>query len=382
MDKVFPFGFAGPTVFYLVLYVATLVVHVVFMNYVLAGTGYLVAATLGSRRRLEPNEASMTSVLRDWMPFVLSAAITAGVAPLLFIQILYKKAFYTANLLLFHRWMSILPVLILGFYLLYLTKTQRYGHWSNTWRAIVALGIFACFGFVAYSWTENHLLSTASAETWSRFYASGEVFHRSSEMVPRLALWMTGGVATLAVMVAWQLRFLQQRGKAIVTSPRHVSAIALCGITVSALCGGWYYLALGDTSRGFLTGPAAGLYLAAAVVGLLVQTGAWIVQLGRVEFSKGLLSAASAGVLLSVTGMTVVRETLRLGRIDVARYLPDHEHAIGVGGLWVFLIFALLNAGVVWLCVVLVRRGHRAESPVTGVTEGDFATESTEGTEN
>ena len=45
----------------------------------------------------------LAAPLRDWLPFVLSAAITAGIAPLLFVQILYQRAFYTANLLLFNR---------------------------------------------------------------------------------------------------------------------------------------------------------------------------------------------------------------------------------------------------------------------------------------
>lgn len=34
MDTVFPFGLPGPTAFYLTLYLLTLVVHVIFMNYV------------------------------------------------------------------------------------------------------------------------------------------------------------------------------------------------------------------------------------------------------------------------------------------------------------------------------------------------------------
>ena len=66
-----------------------------------------------------------------------SAAITAGVAPLLFLQILYQREFYTANLLLFNRWMAILPVLIVGFYSLYLIKGDWL--WQQRWplRAVV-----------------------------------------------------------------------------------------------------------------------------------------------------------------------------------------------------------------------------------------------------
>ena len=46
MDTPFPFGFPPPTAFYLALYIGTLVVHVVFMSYVLAGTGYLAVGSI------------------------------------------------------------------------------------------------------------------------------------------------------------------------------------------------------------------------------------------------------------------------------------------------------------------------------------------------
>jgi len=42
MNAPFPFGFPGATAFYLTLYVVTLLIHVAFMNYVLAGATCLV----------------------------------------------------------------------------------------------------------------------------------------------------------------------------------------------------------------------------------------------------------------------------------------------------------------------------------------------------
>jgi hypothetical protein len=129
MNTIFPLGFPAPTIFYLVLYIATLLVHVVFMNYVLAGSAYIAFGVLKNRTAVSGlKEDKIANMLRDWLPFVLSAAITAGVAPLLFIQILYKQNVYTANLLLFHRWMSIVPALIVGFYLLYLAKSKKIIH--------------------------------------------------------------------------------------------------------------------------------------------------------------------------------------------------------------------------------------------------------------
>ena len=127
MDTLFPFGFPFATAFYLTIYLATLMVHIVFMNYVLAGSAYLAFDTVlqGNGKSENP----IAALLRDWMPFMISAAITAGIAPLLFLQILYQQHFYTANLLLFYRWMVILPVMLVGFYLAYLLKSKLVRQW-------------------------------------------------------------------------------------------------------------------------------------------------------------------------------------------------------------------------------------------------------------
>jgi len=100
----------------LALYVATLALHAVFIGYVVAGTAYTLVQSL--RRADDP----IAATVRDRLPFMLGAGITAGVAPLLFVQLLHQTRFYTANLLLGPRWMAVVPALIVGFYALYLAK--------------------------------------------------------------------------------------------------------------------------------------------------------------------------------------------------------------------------------------------------------------------
>ena len=108
--NIFPFQFDSVLAFYIVVYVLTLVLHAVFMTYVLAGSIYLAwaAAFPGSTKPVR-SKTPLAGLLRDWMPFALSAAITAGVAPLLFVQIIYRQEFYTSNLLLGWRWMTVVP---------------------------------------------------------------------------------------------------------------------------------------------------------------------------------------------------------------------------------------------------------------------------------
>ena len=88
------------------LYHVTFVPHLLCAAYVAGGTAWLV--WLGLRERSAVGDRIADSI-RDWLPFVLGLAITFGVGPLLFVQMLDGPAFYTANLLLSHRFMALLP---------------------------------------------------------------------------------------------------------------------------------------------------------------------------------------------------------------------------------------------------------------------------------
>jgi hypothetical protein len=361
MDSAFPFGFPFATAAYMALYVLTLVVHVVFMNYVLAGSAYLaVVAVWTGGEETRRQKTPMALMLRDWMPFVLSAAITAGVAPLLFIQILYKKQFYSANLLLFHRWMIIVPVLIVGFYLLYLLKSRVIGQWRSWVRMVVGLGAFLCFAFTAYSWTENHLLSTQE-DIWPGFYASDDWVFRSPVLLPRLGVWFLGALPTMAVLVSWQLWAAARRGEPVgPAESRRAGWIAIGGIVLAALCAAWYATALTGREKDIVTGRLGGIYLMIAVVGLLLQLVGWIGQLRSTGggFSFRWLAVASVGCFMTIIGATVAREALRLASVEVVGLYDLHARASEVGGFVVFLFFAVVNTVLVVWCFRLVGRGR------------------------
>ncbi|MBA3539010.1 MAG: hypothetical protein H0T79_05230, partial [Deltaproteobacteria bacterium] len=141
---------------WLALYLLTWALHAVFVSYVAVGTGYALV------RRATP----LAAQVRDRLPFMLGCGITAGVAPLLFIQLLYQRRFYTGNLLLGPRFMAVVPALILGFYALYVAKS------SEKWRKL-ALGLgLGAFLFVAWSWTELHQIMMNDA-AWKELYATG-----------------------------------------------------------------------------------------------------------------------------------------------------------------------------------------------------------------
>lgn len=351
----FPFDEPGPTAFYLVLYLGTMLLHVVPMNYVLAGSGLLawLAGWEAFTKRTATDHAPLAAVLRDWLPLALSIAITAGVAPLLFLQILYKEPFYTANLLLLHRWMIIVPVLIVAFYLLYVQKMKRVAEGAAWGRLALAAGVLACFAFVAWTWTENHLLSLQDQATWSEQYASGRSFYGNAEIAPRLALWLSGAVVNLALVLAWQLRASKPDDPS--ATAKRLARLAIVGITLAALAALAYVASLPAEVRGVLLGRGMP-YLVTAVAGLGATAWGWRSIAARGAFGSISLTLVTSGALLTTLGVTALRELRRLTEIDLSQHYATHAQATEVGGLGLFVFFLVANTAAIGWVLVLVRR--------------------------
>ncbi len=111
------------------------------------------------------------------------------------------------------------------------------------------------------------------------------------------------------------------------------ATLALCGIGVSVACAAAYTAAFGDGVFKVVTGALGAPYLVAAMVGLAVPAAVWIAQSRSQESSGGSLAFASAEALLSIIGITVAREVIRLAGTDIATLYPQHAADLSVGGV-------------------------------------------------
>ena len=350
MDSVFPFGFPAATGGYLVLYVLTFALHHFFMHYVLAGSLYVGWCTVASSSAAH-SQPLLRDVIREWLPFLLSAAITAGVAPLLFVQIVYPRHFYTANLLLSWKWMIVVPVLIVAFYMLYLQKSVWIVRRGQATRVFVSLITAGCFLFVGFCWTANHALANSEAR-WPEIYASGQLGLNSLQTITRMAIWAFGSFASLAVFVGWQVNRRQTLADGAV---RVLGIWGIAGVVASAVAGVIYLTLLTSEERSGLASTLGGPYLALAAIGGGLQLGGWWQALRRRVLSIRSLSLATGGLICTLIGSSVLREVLRLQAIDITTLYPRHQAAASISGLGVFLAFAVLNASLIGYCIWLVR---------------------------
>jgi hypothetical protein len=319
-----PFDLPGRHGLWLGLYITTFALHFVFVGYVLVGTLYALVQAV--RKSDDP----IAERVRDRLPFMLGCGITAGVAPLLFIQLLYQRHFYTANLLMGPRWGAVVPALIVGFYALYVAKA------SQKWRRHALVAGALCFLFVAWSWTELHLLMQHES-VWSAMYAAGERMYGDAGTAPRLLLWLGVFGVLFASVAIWWTHEAPLR--------KRLAVIALAGNVVAGLACAWL------SARGGSVAAHGWLHL--FVIAAVIECGGWA-WTWRVPDGPGALVAIGGGTAALLAG-AVVREAPRIAILEPARHAAEDA-----GGLPTFVATAAFGVfAIVW--IVQAIRGARPD---------------------
>lgn len=316
-----PFDRGDATTGWLAIYIATFALHAVFTSYVIGGTVFVLAV------RVRGRADELADRVCDRLPFMLGLAITAGVGPLLFIQLLYQRHFYTANLIAGPRFGAIIPALIVGFYALYVANASER-------RRTAALMVAAlCFLFIAWSWSELHLL--ARDETaWVMMYAAGQRVYGNHSIAPRGVLWLGWMASTFAIVALWS---------ASATDRRRLAVIAVVGRGVAGCAALWFVL------HGAAIEPAARSWSYLLVAALAIELAGWIATL-RAPDGRG-PALATAGAAIALIAGAVIREAPRLVLLE-----PPRGNAETAGGVWVFAItLAFGIAAIAWV-VRTVRR--------------------------
>lgn len=139
-----PAAIPGPIFLFKALLHLTFTLHLVFMNLLLGGT--LITAYYGFKGKEKHLDAGRS--IAGILPFVMAYAISFGVAPLLFIQVLYGPLFYSATILMGTPFLLIIPALIAAYTIAY-TLSWRWDQLgrSRPWLASLLLGFLLFVGF-------------------------------------------------------------------------------------------------------------------------------------------------------------------------------------------------------------------------------------------
>lgn len=344
-----PVPLPAPFFLFKALLLLTFFLHLLAMNGLLGGS----VMALVSRLRRGGGDARPECYrgLVKKLPSFMAAAITLGVAPLLFVQVLYGQALYTSSILMAWPWLLLLLLLVAAYYGLYgaAFRSARPGAPGRVLLASALLLLLA----VAFLFTNNFsLMQTpdswlakyrADPSGWNLNLAEGTLFPRFLHMVFG-AVAVAGLFTALLGRIRWEKN--REEGAALV---RLGGKGFLYAAMVQVVLGAWYLLALPKDKAKLFMGRdplATGFLTAGAVllIAALVMAGR---ALRRDDPRPGVRSAAILGILV-LAFMVLVRDRLR------DAYLAPHviPSTLPVDTQWspMVLFFVLFLGGVgLWI---------------------------------
>lgn len=172
------------------LLTATTFLHLVAMNLML-GSAFIALVT---PHRVAGEVAALRRDVGRTLPYTIAFTINLGVAPLLFLQVLYGQFFYTSTVLMAGYWLAIVALLIVGYGAAYLF-TLRYETMGDSQLYIGTT--VALMALVAFLFTNNLSLMQLPA-TWAAWFAcrSGWLLNLSDgALIPRYLHFLASAVA-------------------------------------------------------------------------------------------------------------------------------------------------------------------------------------------
>jgi len=179
----------------------TLFLHLLPMSLVLGGGTLTVISELLARR--DERHRRLAQAVARLLPILVAFTITLGIAPLLFLQVIYGPLFFSSSILMAWPWLSIIGLMLLGYYGYYWHSFQldRLGP-RAVWVALVSTVLFMIVGLI---FTSNMVLML-TPERWEALYRAGRSALRwnltEPTIVPRFLHMFVASVALSGLGVA------------------------------------------------------------------------------------------------------------------------------------------------------------------------------------
>jgi hypothetical protein len=184
------------------LLLVTFGLHIFAVDVAVGGSILCVGLAARARRSGGAEHGRIARVVAFVLPPAVTFAITLGVAPLLFVQLLYGEAVYTSTVLLGGPWIAFIFLLMAGYALLYRFTDAVKRRTFPVWLGVASTLLLLSLGFL---WTNNVTLMIAP-ERWSDLhYATphgGMLNLGDPAVVPRFLHLSTAMVAVAGLLLA------------------------------------------------------------------------------------------------------------------------------------------------------------------------------------
>jgi hypothetical protein len=181
--------------------ISTFFLHIIFVNSML---GMCIIALVKSFKTSDQNILE-TKEISLRLPFLIAFAINFGVAPLLFVQVLYGNFIYTSSVLMGWYWLMIIPILIMAYYGAYIFdfKFDALKNLPITRLMIIGMStiLFLAIGFLFV----NNLTLMQSPEKWLEYFSNsrGTILNLTeTTLIPRFLHFIAASIAVGGLFIA------------------------------------------------------------------------------------------------------------------------------------------------------------------------------------
>jgi hypothetical protein len=339
----------------------TFVLHIIPMNFVLGGG--LIAAVAGwvGRSKALPEYEQLAETLAKVLPVATAASITLGIPPLLFLQALYGPMFYTSSVLMAWPWLSVIAILMIGYYAYYYMALRKTDTPFPLWAGVVSS---ISFILIAYLYTNNMLLMIQPEHFWSMWKqkAMGMMLHPGDPVLwPRFLHFLVGAIAVSGLLVMTIGLAKRRTDQLLYQTGLKIGGLIFTVATVVQFgIGTWQLIALkGELLRAFMGGDvyATALFMVGLSTALVALMLILVAALGRAPVLMTI--AGSSAILVTIVLMSLMRAFVRDAYLG-GRFLVAQQPVIPQwSAVIVFLVLMVGGIAVVgWMVhAVVTRRG-------------------------
>ena len=324
-----------------VLLLVTLYLHILLMNVML---GSAVIALVNLFR----SGGDATPISRDIsrkLPFAIAFTVNFGIAPLLFVQVLYGNFFYASSVLMANIWILVIALLIIGYYLAYILN-YRFDALHGG-RVLLIGFVVAALLTIGFLMSTNFTLMQRP-EAWTRYLdrPAGMLLNLGDPtLFPRYLHFMVAAIAvgglSLALLGDWRLRRGDQSAAAAVHSGCNWFAYATI---VNFGIGFWLF---GTLPRQQVLDLAT---LNGILIAVLLLTGIVIGVLAVIYSLQARVRPALYTALTAVLVMILIRDLVRVAYLRPYFSLDDLQVASQYSPMLAFLAtFAGGLAVIYWM---------------------------------
>lgn len=349
-----PIGIPAPAWMLQTLLIFTFVLHIIAMNLLVGG---VVILCINLRKKEDEFRRVLAERISKALPPTMAITITLGIAPLLFLQVLYGQAFYTSSILMAWSWLAVIPLLLISYYGLYIVyfKPKWAGNYSNliAWASAI---LILLIGFIF----SNNSTLMLDPQKWSEVYSSnphGMYLNLSDKtLISRYFHFIVSALAITGLgIVLWSRVFRKSDSNWAEKASEYGSKWFVYATAVNMVVGLWFLFQIPRDIRMNFLGENT--------TDTMILWGGVALALGAMHFVRKKPGLATLLLLGTLSLMSVSRHALREYMLEP--YIQVDKLTVNPqwGVFVVFLVLLIFSLGLILWMLKQFLESKPAEEP-------------------